>query len=76
MLFHVLNRGNGRQRDVDPPTHHLEWVNEPLTDAELKAVRACVARGRPYGEESWQLQTAERLGLQSTFRERGRPHKT
>jgi len=61
---------------VDAPRDYVVWVNEAQTDAELSAIRACVARGRPYGQEFWQLRTAERLGLQSTFRDRGRPHKT
>ena len=39
--------------------------------------RRCDGRrlcGVPFGEESWQRLTSERLGLQSTLRARGRPH--
>jgi putative transposase len=34
-----------------------------------------VQRGRPFGSEKWQKATAKRLGLESTFRPRGRPRK-
>ena len=57
------------------PTDWLAWVNEPQTAAELEAVRTCVRRGRPYGGEAWSRAAAERLGLQSALRSRGRPRK-
>ena len=50
-----------------------EKVNESLTDRELAALRIAVQRGRPIGEQSWVESTAERLGLSSTLRSRGRP---
>ena len=53
----------------------LAWVNQPLTKAELSAVRTCVERGQPYGDGNWQKRTAKRLGLESTMRPRGRPRK-
>lgn len=53
----------------------LESVNQALTTAELEALRKCVNRGAPYGSPAWVEQTAERLGLQSTIRARGRPRK-
>ena len=52
-----------------------EHVNEPQTEAELKAIRHAVNRGQPYGNESWLTGTAKRLGLESTTRRRGRPTK-
>ena len=48
-------------------------VNEPLTASELDAVRRSVQRGSPYGDSDWVDATAERLGLTSTLRPRGRP---
>jgi hypothetical protein len=51
----------------------LDWVNQPLTEAELAAMRHSVDRGTPYGTERWQKMTAVRLGLES--RPRGRPRK-
>ena len=50
-----------------------EWVNKPLTERELEAVRRSIARGTPFGSASWQHRTARRLGLESTLRPRGRP---
>jgi len=64
--------------DVAPAavaTDWLEVVNEPLTDAELDAVRKCCAKNRPFGSPGWQRNMAEKLGLQSSLRERGRPRK-
>ena len=60
---------------VRRPDNWLDWVNEPQTEAELKAMRDCVARGAPYGSKRWQQQAARRLGLESTLRPRGRPRK-
>ena len=51
----------------------LDWVNRPQSEAELAALRKCIERGTPYGNESWQHATAERLGLESSLRPRGRP---
>lgn len=53
----------------------LDWVNAPLADAELEAVRQSVVRGRPFGTERWQKRAAEKLGLEFTLRPRGRPKK-
>jgi len=48
-------------------------VNEPLGEQELEAVRLCLRRGRPLGDARWVKSTANRLGLASTLRPRGRP---
>ena len=53
----------------------LEFVNEPQTKPEVKAIRHALVRGQPYGSESWIGRTAKRLGLESTMRCRGRPNK-
>jgi len=53
----------------------LRWVNQPQTEAELKAMRESVNRDRPFGAESWQKATAKRLGLEHSMRSRGRPRK-
>jgi putative transposase len=54
----------------------LEYVNEARTEAERDAVRACIARGRPFGGEAWQARTARRLGLEASLVPLGRPKKT
>lgn len=61
-----------------PVPRPLDWVsmvNQGLTSKELEALRLSAQRGRPYGNESWQAAIAKRLGLESTFRSRGRPPK-
>jgi putative transposase len=50
-------------------------VNRPQTEKELAALRLSVKRGRPFGDASWQKQTADRLGLGRAFRDPGRPKK-
>ena len=54
----------------------LDWVNRPLTADELTAVRDCVERGKPFGNEGWQKKIALQLGLEFTLRPRGRPRRT
>jgi len=58
---------------VERPRQWLTWVNAPETEAELKALRENVNRGRPFGNAPWVTRIAKRLGLESTLRPRGRP---
>jgi putative transposase len=60
---------------VPRPPNWLAWGSRPLTPGELEALRRCVNRGTPYGSGAWVERTAERLGLQSALRPRGRPRK-
>ena len=53
----------------------VERVNQALTKKELDALRHSVKRSLPFGDEQWTIQTAKRLGLESTTRPRGRPKK-
>lgn len=80
----LWQRGRRPQPDDYPPLSDWplprprQWVstvNRAETEAELKALRRSVQRGRPFGSESWQKQTAQQLGLESTLRSRGRPKK-
>ena len=57
---------------VDRPRHWLLQVNRPQPKVELEALRTAVERGHPFGSLPWQATTAEQLGLESTFRTRGR----
>jgi putative transposase len=54
----------------------VEHVNQPLSDAELAAIRRSVDRGAPYGDGAWHDRAVRRLGLETTLRPRGRPKKT
>ncbi len=60
---------------LEPSGDRIEWVNTPLTERELDAVRLSLQRGRPYGSPDWQQQMAAKLGCESTLRPRGRPPK-
>jgi putative transposase len=51
----------------------LAWVNAPLPEPELGRLRASVARGAPFGTTAWSRQAADRLGLESSLRQPGRP---
>ena len=61
----------------EPPTagrqEWVDWVNWPQTEAELAALRTCVSRGQPFGDQAWVQATAGQLDLGSTLRPRGRP---
>ena len=60
----------------ESPSLPRQWrslVNNPQTQAEVDAVRNCLCRGMPFGDENWMSHTVARLSLQSTIRPRGRP---
>ena len=57
------------------PAKWAQFVNQPQTESELKTLRCCVQRGRPFGNSDWVVQTAKQLGLEWTLRPRGRPKK-
>lgn len=58
------------------PRNWLSFVNTPQTEKELERLRQSVNRGQPYGDETWTERIVKRLGLESTFRPRGRPKKS
>jgi hypothetical protein len=58
---------------IDRPRDWTKRVNAALTPAEEEAFQRSILRGQPFGEPDWQLATAKRLGLESTFRSPGRP---
>ncbi len=51
----------------------IDHVNLPQSETELAAVRECIVRGCPYGDDRWTGETAASLHLESTLRSRGRP---
>lgn len=57
------------------PSEVGRWLNEPATAGELDRVRHSLERGTPFGDATWQSETATRLGLEATLRPRGRPKK-
>ncbi|HEY7159103.1 MAG TPA: transposase [Gemmataceae bacterium] len=60
---------------VPCPSSWLKEVNAAQTLGELEALRRCVRRGQPFGEEGWVETTVRRLGLEGTMRPPGRPRK-
>ena len=58
---------------VPRPGDWVSYVNSIQSEAELESVRTSVTHSRPFGDSSWQLQTARRLGVMSTLRAEGRP---
>ena len=50
-------------------------VNAPVSERELEALRICVNRGQPYGDEQWTEKIAEQQGVWHTLRPISRPRK-
>jgi len=61
---------------IERPPRWLARVNAALRPAEEEALQRSFQRGQPFGAPEWQADMAARLGLESTFRPRGRPRKT
>jgi putative transposase len=61
-----------KQWPVETPARWAAWVDSAETEAELDALRACLRKSSPFGDEPWRQKTAEQLGLESTLRPRGR----
>ena len=57
------------------PAQWTRHVNGMETEAELKSLRHCLARGTPFGNPRWQTSTAADLGLESSLPPRGRPKR-
>ena len=79
-LWRVLRGKSDQPPHIHPwpvtrPSDWLEYVNQPADAAEANALRCSARRGAPYGDKAWATDVAERLGLQSTLRPRGRPAK-
>ena len=65
---------------VDPwpvaaPSDWTRWLEESRAEPDLARIRTCVNRQAPFGSSDWQVMIAKALGLESTFRNRGRPRK-
>jgi putative transposase len=58
---------------VELPQPWIEWVDRPLADNEVDALRLCAQRERPYGERAWVHGAADRFGLRSSLNPQGRP---
>jgi putative transposase len=62
-----------------PIARPRDWtarVNRAFGPRAEEAIVRSIRRGQPFGAESWQTEVAARLGLESTFRPRGRPRRS
>ena len=66
----------GRSPPVLLHADWLHWVDHPLFDYELTALRTCLNCQAPFGSFDRLAQFAGVAGLDSTLRPRGRPRKT
>ena len=77
-LSQLRRRGASRLLDPWPlsrPSGWAEAVDRPETPQELETLRRSVRRGAPFGGASWVMAMADRYGLASSLRPRGRPPK-
>ena len=61
---------------VPLPSPWRDWVDKPLTGAEIANVRTSIRRDRPLGDSAWTRELANRLNLLGTLKPRGRPPAT
>ncbi len=61
---------------VPRPRNWLARVQDAQSPAELEALRNCLKRERPYGDEAWAKRIAARVGSEQSLRPRGRPQSS
>ncbi|MDH5668630.1 MAG: transposase [Nitrospira sp.] len=61
---------------IETPRRWEHWIDHPLVEHELTALRTAVNRQQPFGTAAWQARIARTLGLESTLRPRGRPRRS
>jgi putative transposase len=60
---------------IDLPKWWSEFVNQPMTTAELQAVRESVYRQRPFGSPDWVESAALESGMEQSLAPIGRPRR-
>jgi putative transposase len=60
---------------IDLPGWWSEFVNQPMTSAELTAVRESVYRQRPFGSPEWTESAAHETGAEQSLAPIGRPRR-
>ncbi|MEK7628655.1 MAG: transposase [Patescibacteria group bacterium] len=60
---------------VSIPKNYITLLNEPQSEVEVEAMRQSIARGNPFGSDSWVRRVIKRYDLETTVRPRGRPKK-
>jgi putative transposase len=57
---------------VQRPRDWTLLVNRKQEPKQIEQIALCIARGRPYGDETWTRRVVQKYGLESTIRPRGR----
>jgi putative transposase len=73
-----LDRSNTKLISDLPITLPRDWTaytDQPMTTSEVERLRRSVNRQTPFGGEFWVQSVCEKLGLESTIHERGRPRR-
>ena len=60
---------------VSRPPRWEQQANELVDSRTLERAHRSIARGRPFGDDSWTARVARRHGLESTLRDPWRPRK-
>ena len=60
---------------IDLPKWWTEFVNQPMTAAELQAVRESAYRQRPFGSPEWVESAARESGMEQSLAPIGRPRR-
>jgi putative transposase len=60
---------------IELPSWWMAFVNQPMTAAELLAVRECVNRQRPFGAPEWAQDAAINSGMEQSLAALGRPRR-
>jgi putative transposase len=60
---------------IELPKWWTEFVNQPMTSAELAAVREAVIRQRPFGAPEWVETAARENGIEQSLAPIGRPRR-
>lgn len=60
---------------VSLPTDWTRDIDELMTTSEVERLRRSVNRQTPFGADGWVESVCEKLGLEVTLHERGRPRK-
>ncbi len=56
-------------------SNYLVLINKSQAKIQLDSIRSSIIKNRPYGDDLWVKRTAEKLGLESSLRQPGRPKK-
>jgi putative transposase len=58
---------------VARPDDWLKLVDAGQSDEDVKIVKQCIMRERPFGSRKWLMRMVNRFGLETTIRPKGRP---